>query len=727
MKQTKRFILPVLVVWLFNVSAQETKKSITLEDIWESGKFNSRGVYGLVSMNDGLHYTVKEKDSVNQYRYKDGKLVQTILHEGMLIPEGAEKPLKLSGYSFSKDESKILLPTETESIYRHSTQSSYFIYDRTNQKLMPLSGNGKQRLADFSPDGKKVAFVRNNNLFIVDLLTGLESQITYDGRERNIINGTTDWVYEEEFSVTKGFHWSPDGKYIAFMRFDESRVREFWMVNYGELYPDHHKFRYPKAGEDNSVVTIHIYNVSSGVTIQVDTGEESDIYLPRFQWMPDQSLLAFQRLNRHQNHLEIVIADANTGKTRVIYSEKNKYYIEITDDLTFLNDKKHFLITSEQSGFNHIYLCDISGKLIRPVTSGNWDVTALYGIDPANERIYFQAARVSPMNREIYSINIHGKDEEVLSDDTGSNSAIFSKSFEFYIGTYQTANKPPVITVNNRTGRVIRILEDNSQLKSLLDEYNFTDIEFFNFTTSELILLNGWMLKPPDFDPQKKYPVLMYVYAGPGSQTVTNTWGRSQAVWFQMLAQQGYIVVSVDTRGTQARGEEFKKMTYLQLGKYETLDMTESAKYLGSLPYVDKSRIGVFGWSYGGYMALLCMTKGSDFFSAGIAVASVTSWRFYDNIYTERFMRTPKENPQGYDDHSPINFTDMLKGKLLLVHGSADDNVHVENSIAMADALIESKKQFEMMIYPNRDHGIYGGNTRIHLFRTMTDFLKNNL
>lgn len=728
MTHFKRLAL-LLLAFLFAQAAlpQDIQKQITIEDIWESGKFSPRGISGLVSMNDGIHYTVRQRDSINQYRYDGGKLVQTILHKGMLTPDGATSPILINSYSFSNDESKMLLSTETESIYRHSSVSNFYIFDRLNQKLTLLSSNGKQRLADFSPDGKMVAFVRDNNIFITNLIEGTEKQITYDGLQNHIINGTTDWVYEEEFAITKGFHWSPDGKNIAFMRFDESNVREFWMVNYGSLYPDHHKFKYPKAGEDNSLVSIHIYNVSSGQTIRVDTGSETDIYLPRLQWTHDPRKLAVQRLNRHQNYLEILLADAATGKTSLLYSEKNKYYIDITNDLTFLNDNKHFLITSEISGYNHIYLYSLSGTLVRPITSGNWEVTNFYGIDPKNERVYYQAAKKSPMDREVYSIALSGKDEKVIAGTPGTNTASFSKSFGYFIGTHQTANQPPAVAIYTGKGKLVRELETNEKLKETVQEYNFSPVEFFSFTTSENVALNASIIKPTGFDPSQKYPVFMYVYGGPGSQTVQNVWGRAQSAWFQMLAQKGYIVVSVDNRGTGARGEEFKKMTYLQLGKYETLDYIETAKHLGSLPYVDSDRIGIFGWSYGGYMALLCMTKGSDYFSTGIAVASVASWRYYDNIYTERFMRTPQENPEGYDDNSPINFADSLKGKLLIVHGTADDNVHIENSIDMVDALIKSKKQFEMLFYPNRDHGIYGGNTRSHLFQRMTDFLEKNL
>ena len=726
---TKTFLTLLALACLCsnNSYGQEEQKQITLEDIWVTGKFNPKGIRGLVSMNDGIHYTVRERDSINQYRYDNSIRVNTILHPGMLIPVGEENAIKFGSYSFSNDEQKMLLATATESIYRHSTHSNYYVYDRNLEKLTPLSPNGKQRLAGFSPDGSKVAFVRDNNLFLVNLDSGAEVQITNDGLDRQIINGTTDWVYEEEFAITKGFHWSPDGKNIAFMRFDESNVKEFWMVNYGNLYPDHHKFKYPKAGEDNSIVSIHVYNVSTGEIIQVDTGEETDIYLPRLQWTKDPSKLALQRLNRHQNHLEILLADANTGKTHLIYSEKNKYYIDITNDLTFLNDRKHFLITSEHSGYNHIYLFDLNGKQIRPVTSGNWDVTTFYGVDPDNGRVYYQASKVSPVNREVYSVKINGRDEKRLTDLDASHSARFSISFDYFINNRQSVEYPDYITINNKDGKILRVLETNHELKKVAQEYNFSPMELFSFTTNENIELYGMMIKPPDFDPKKKYPVFMYVYGGPGSQAVTNSWGRGQTGWFQMLAQMGIIVVSVDNRGTGARGEEFKKMTYLQLGKYETIDQIVAAKYLSSLPYVDSARIGIFGWSYGGYLALLCMTKGSDYFSAGIAVAPVTSWHYYDNIYTERYMRTPQENPEGYDNNSPINFTDQLKGRLLLVHGTADDNVHVDNSVEMIDALIKSNKQFDMMFYPNRDHGIYGGNSRLHLFQMMTDFIKKNL
>jgi len=728
MKTLCRSVFSMFLLLCFHsLSSQESANKITLEDLLVKNIFNPRGIQGLVSMNDGVHYTVRESDAINQYRYDDGAFVQTILNKENLIPKGAETPLRINSYVFSTDERKILIATNTSSIYRHSSQSDYYVFNRDDQMLYQVSTNGKQQLADFSPDGNLVAFVRDNNLYLSDYRNGIETQITTDGLERHIINGTTDWVYEEEFSITKGFFWSPDGRRIAFMRFDESRVKEYWMTNYGSIYPDHHKFKYPKAGEDNSIVTIHVYDLDSGNIIEIETGNDTNIYIPRIQWTADPFKLSIQRLNRHQNHLEILLADVRTGKTHLIYSEENKYYIDITDDLTFLKDGTRFIISNETSGFNHLYLYGMNGKLIRPLTSGNWDVSAFYGIDPDEERIYFQAAKQSPVNREIYSVSLSGEEFRVLSGDDETTQARFSKTYEYFISTSQSVSKPPVYAVHNSRGELVRTIEENSSLTVTISDYNFSPVEFFSFQTQDHVVLNGWMIKPPDFDPNRKYPVMFYVYGGPGSQTVLNIWGRTQTGWFQMLAQMGYIIVSVDNRGTGARGEEFKKMTYLQLGKYETIDQIEAAKYLSSLPYVDKSRIGIFGWSYGGYMALMCLTKGSEYFNAGIAVAPVASWEYYDNIYTERYMRTPAENPHGYFDNSPLNFADLLKGKLLLIHGSSDDNVHVENTIDMADALIKADKQFELMIYPNRNHGIYGGNTRLHLYRLMTNFLQKNL
>jgi len=708
------------------VLAQTGKKELTLNDIFRSRKFYASGVYGMRPLNDGEHFCMLKKDSLNIYSYKTGEYAGSIVTANKLIPEGDTTPIGMYRYQLSNDEKKILFATKTESIYRRSSISDYYVYDSNSGKFTKLSNNGKQRLATFSPDGRKVAFVRDNNLFIKDLESDTEKQITSDGLKNNIINGATDWVYEEEFSFSKAFFWSPDGNKIAFYRFDESNVKEFQFTEWGDLYPKEYKYKYPKAGEANSVIKILVYDVNDENTKEMDIGEDTDIYIPRIKWTNDPSLLAIQWMNRLQNHLKILLTEVNTGTNSVIYDETNKYYIDITDNLTFFKDNKRFIFTNEQDGFNHIYLYSMNGELINQVTKGQWDVTGFKGVDEKKGLVYFTSAETSPLNRELYVIKLNGKSKKKLSERDGSNRAVFSNSYKYYVNSFSSATTPPYITVNEANGKVIRVLKDNSDLLDTLAEYDFSFKEFFKFTTSEGIELNGWMIKPPDFDPEKKYPVLMNVYGGPGSQTVLNSWRAN--MWNQMLSQKGIILVSVDNRGTGARGEKFKKMTYLQLGKYETIDQIEAAKYLGSLSYVDSTRIGIWGWSYGGYMSSLCITKGADFFSMAIAVAPVTNWRYYDNIYTERFMRTPQENPDGYDDNSPINHVSELKGKYLIIHGTADDNVHLQNTMDMVTALVNANKQFDMQLYPNSNHGIYTGpNTTMHLYTRLTDFITENL
>ena len=706
-------------------NAQSQTKEITLNDIYASEKLYQKRVYGMRSMANGSYYSVLENDSINVYKYKNGNYVKTIVTASELIPEGKKENIKLGNYTFSKDENKILFPTKTEYIYRHSSKSEFYIWDIKNKTLQQLSENGKQRLASFSPDGSKVGFIRNNNLFIKNLTSNTETQITKDGLYNNIINGTTDWVYEEEFGFTRAFFWSPNGEKIAFYKFDESNVKEFCFSKYGDLYPEEYKYKYPKAGEDNSIVNIFTYDITNEKTVKMDIGEETDQYIPRIKWTKNNEILSIQRMNRLQNKLEILFADPKNGESKVIYTETNKYYIGITDHLTFLDDNEHFLFTSEKDGYYHIYLYKMNGELVKQLTKGNWVITDLIGFDEKKQIVYYTSAESSPLNRDIYSVDLKGNKNK-LSSRKGTNRARFSSDYKYFINTFSDANTPSVITVNKANGKQIRVLEDNSKLLKTIKEYNFSKKEFFTITTSENVELNAWKILPPNFDKEKQYPVLFTIYGGPGSQTIQNSWGSD--LWEQMLAQKGIIVVSVDNRGTGARGEEFKKMTYMQLGKYETIDQIEAAKYLGSLDYIDANRIGIFGWSYGGYMSTLCMTKGSDYFSTGIAVAPVTNWRYYDNIYTERFMRTPQENANGYDDNSPINHVDKLKGNFLLIHGTADDNVHVQNSIDLVTALVAANKQFEMQLYPNSNHGIYTGkNTRMHLYKRMTDFLLSNL
>lgn len=719
-------ILSTLFIGLLvsSLVAQNSEKSFTLENIIKKNEFRAKGVYGFRSMNDGQHYSSRAEGNILVYSYKTGELTDTLVKGDELIPPGGDEPISIMNYEFSKDEKKILIPTDTEKIYRRSSKSNYYVWDTETKSLQQLSANGKQRLADFSPDGRKVAFVRENNIFIKDLLSGDEKQITTDGKDRFIINGTTDWVYEEEFSITKGFYWSPGGSKLAYYKFDESNVAEYELQMWGELYPVMHRYKYPKAGEENSIISIHVYDLNSNETIGLDIGEETDQYIPRIKWTNQENILSIQRMNRLQNELEILLADAESGESKVVYFEKNKYYIDITDHLMF-TDEDHFLISSEADGYYHIYYYSIEGELVQQLTRGKWDVTDIEGYDEKRKKVYFQAAYSSPLNRDIMAVDLKGN-ISLLSSGLGTNTADFSQNFDYYINTYSDANTPPVVTLHKHNGKLVRKLKENNELERKLAEYGYSKREFFAINTDEGVELNAWKILPPDFDPEKEYPVLMHVYGGPASQTVRNSWDGGN-LWYQMLAQQGIICVSVDNRGTGARGEEFRKMTYLQLGKYETIDQISAARHLASQAWVDEEHIGIFGWSYGGFMSTLCMTKGADIFDAGIAVAPVTNWKYYDNIYTERFMRTPQENPDGYEDNSPINHTGMLQGKFMLVHGTADDNVHVQNAIDLVSALVESDKQFELMLYPNKNHGIYGGNTQYHLYRMMTDFLLKNL
>ncbi len=702
------------------------QKQITIDDIWTNFTYRTKGVSGFRFMNDGRHYTTLRQNYLLRYDLTTGTLTDTLLdfnQAGLPVDHR-----QVEDYTFSDNESQLLLSTGGEAIYRRSSKEWNYIYQVASGKVTPLNETGKQMHATFSPDEKRVAYVLNNDLYLKDIASGKTTRITTDGEVNHIINGSCDWVYEEEFSFTQAFAWSPDSRYIAYYRFDESAVPEFTMTNFtGELYPENVTFKYPKVGTTNSTVTIHLYDTKSKKTIQVDRTSDPDGYIPRIKWTTKPGELCVFWMNRHQNHLELLLANATTGKTRLLLKEENKYYIDIHDNLTFLKNQDAFVWTSEMDGFNHIYLYDMDGHLIRQVTKGNWEVTEMYGVDEANQKIYYQAASVSPMERELYVADLATANSKKILDQKGMNTAQFSTTFDLFVWNHSTINTPPVISVCDRTGKVVRQLEDNAQAVGLQKDCAVQPVEFFNFTTTEGVVLNGFQIKPYNFDPSKKYPVFMYLYGGPGSQEVLDGWMGADYWWFQSLAQQGYIIACVDNRGTGGRGEEFKKMTYLQLGHYETLDQIEAAKYLGSQPYADPARIGIFGWSYGGYMSSLCLLKGNDVFNAAIAVAPVTNWKWYDTIYTERYMRDEKENAKGYEDNSPINFVDRLKGNYLLVHGGSDDNVHFQNSAEMSAALIKANKQYDTYYYPNRNHSIYGDNARRHLYVKMTSFINEHL
>lgn len=733
----KNLVISLLVALATVPAFAQEKRNFELEDIYERGTFSTKSVRGMNSLKDGATYASFEKGNLNVYEYKSGKLVKTLFSVSDLVLDGETQPIRLQNYELSDNEEKMLCLTNVEYIYRYSFHAEYYVYDFKTKKLQPLSENGKQRLATFSPDATKVAFMRDNNLFVKDLATGEEKQFTFDGLYNHIINGAPDWVYEEEFTLPRGFYWSPDSKKIAYYRFDESNVKEFQMEEFGGLYPDWYSFKYPKAGEDNSIVDVYVYNLETEKSVKMDMGTETDIYLPRMKWTQDANVLAVQRLNRHQNHLEILAADATTGESHVFYDETNDYYVDITDDWTFLKDGKSFLMTSEKSGYNHIYLYRLDGTLVRQLTDGPWDVTQVYGFD--GKEIYFQAAKNSHIERQIYAVNLKGQMREVVGL-SGTNNARFSNNFSYLININSSASHPAQYNLYTGKGKLVRVLEDNHEFVERMKSFNLGEKSFFTISDPAFVMPDGtpvevdaWQILPPDFDPNKKYPVLIYVYGGPGYQTVADSWAHSDYWWLQILAQHGIITVSINNRGSGAQGELFKKMTYLQLGKHETEDMITLAKYMAQKPYVDASRIGIYGWSFGGFMAANGITKGADVISTAVSVAPVTNWRYYDNVYTERFMRTPQENPEGYDLNSPVFNTALIKGNYLLCHGSGDDNVHYQNAMELIKAMVSNGKQFDLMIYPNKNHGIYGGyeygdgESRMHLYNKIDGFLFRHL
>jgi len=720
-------LLLLFLITSFTGFAQNNTKEIQLQDIYKYYRFFPRGSENLKSMNNGACYTIMHRGSkIQKFEYETGEFIETIFD----LSRVEDFPLHgFFDYSFSSDEKKILLAANRNSIYRHSFTADNYIYDIEKDKLYPLSKNGSQKLATFSPDGKYVAFVRENNLFLIDLIRGIEKQITTDGKRNYIINGAPDWVYEEEFAFSKGFEWSPDSKRIAFYRFDEERVHQFNMTLYEDLYPEWYQFKYPKAGEDNSIVSIHIYSLETEKNTPVDIGEEIDQYIPRIKWTNNPEVLSVWRLNRLQNKLDVLHANVLNGKSQTVYTEKeDKYISEPTDDMiNYLANGEEFILKSEKDNWMQLYRYNFRTGKYYPITNGEFDVAEILGIDDKNKLIYYSASERNAWDLEVYKIGFDGKGKKLLTKNKGWNEAEFNTDFSYFINTWSDINTPNIISLHSNSGKEIRILQDNKALAGSLRQYGFTEAEIFNLETEKGIQLNAYMIKPPDFDPKKKYPLFMFVYGGPESQEVINDYNPFYLPWFEMLAQKGYIVACVDNRGTDSRGEDFRKATYKQLGKLETIDQLDAIKYLSTKSYIDESRIGMFGWSYGGYLSLSCLFKGQGLLKMAIAVAPVTNWRYYDNIYTERFMQKPQDNPEGYDENSPINFTGEMQGELLLIHGMGDDNVHFQNSVELMKALVESNKQFESQFYPNKNHGIYGGNTTFHLFTRMTKFIEENL
>ncbi len=711
-------ILTALLSIAFSLAAL-AQQSIDLGALWQRYEFYAGGISGLRSMNDGAHYTALGKNTIDKFSYESGELVTTLFDAN-----SSEELDAFSGYSLSDNELTALLETETESIYRRSTRSEVWVADLISGAVKKLRQE-KVRYATFSPDGKSIAYVLNNNLFVYKRAQEQHIQITSDGKFNSIINGGTDWVYEEEFALVDAFWWSPDSKYIGFFRFDETNVRSFNMDIYGsELYPNPNTFKYPKAGEDNSIVTAHIWNSSNGSVNQVLENVNYE-YLPRAKWS-DERTWVVSTMNRLQNSLTLYSVDAPSLNAAQLYHETDDKYLEINDELAFLSDGS-FIMLSDRDGWNHLYHINKEGEVKRQITSGEFNVTRFYGIDAKN-RIFYQSSETHVTERNIYSIGLNGRAKKNISTERGTHDATFTQDYSLFIDTYSAEGKPIIVTLKNPTGEIVRTLKTNERAEKALAKFTFTPKEFITVSTPTGGDLNAWMIKPVDFDESKKYPMFMFVYGGPGRQTVENSYDGFRSMWFQMLANEhNMIIVSVDNRGTDGRSESFKKSTYGQMGKLETIDQTEAALELSKRSYVDGNRIGIFGWSYGGYMASNCLFQSPDVFKMAIAVAPVTNWRFYDNIYTERYMGLPASNGDGYDADSPLSHVKGLEGKYLLIHGTGDDNVHVQNSMRMVEALVQADKDFDWFAYPDKNHGIYGGNTTMHLYRMMTEFIATNL
>ena len=729
----KFFALALLAFATISLFAQ----NISLDDVVYY-RYMPRRISGLRPMADGESYSKISEDGTKILRcsYKTGEVTETLLD---LTTARGKKLTRFSSYIISPDGKNILIGTNEQAIYRRSATATYYIYNMHNRTLEPLSKNGDlQEVPKFSPDGSMIAFIRDNNLFLVKLLfNNAESQITTDGRFNHIINGKPDWVYEEEFEYNCAYDFSSDSQMLAWVRFDESDVRTFAfqyfkgaspeMTDY-RLYPGVYEYKYPKAGERNSKVTVHSFDIKSRVTRQLDVPADSNTYIPRIQFTGEADKLAVLTLNRHQNQCDIYMVNPRSGIAKLAVREKADKYIE-TSFLHHLDfSGSQFVLLSERDGYAHLYLYTSGGQLIRQLTQGQFVVTDYYGTDAAGQNFYYASNEGSPLEQYIFVVDAKGKRTK-LTNNKGFNEATFSTGCKYFVNTFSDLNTPTITALYSASGKQIRVLEDNAALREAYSKLNIAKPELFSFTTSEGVQLNGWMVKPASFDASKKYPVLMYQYSGPGNQQVHNSWDNGNArglIWEHRLAQKGYIVVCVDGRGTGGRGADFQKCTYMTMGDKESKDQVETALYLGSLPYIDKDRIAIWGWSFGGFNTIMSMSEGRPVFCCGVAVAPVTDWRFYDSAYTERYMLTPQENPDGYDI-SPLHRFQKLHGDLLICHGLADDNVHFQNTAELAEQLTQANIQFEMQTYTNRNHGIFGGNTRRHLFTRIENFLDKHL
>lgn len=732
----KFFVLFYLLACI--LTGAQAQQHVTLKDVAQ-GTYRAKNIYGIKPMLDGEHYTQISSDGkrIVKYSFKTGKEVDTVFD----VTTARNCTFKsFDDYILSPDEKRILIQTETQPIYRRSFTAVYYIFDVRNNKVTPLSDKGAQQVPLFSPDGNQIAFVRNNNIFLVKLLFGnSESQVTKDGEYNKVLNGIPDWVYEEEFGFNRAFDFSADSRMIAYIRFDESQVPQFSFPLYKGAFPSNeeyasypgaYSYKYPKAGEVNSKVTVHTFDIKSRVTRQMDLPLDTDGYIPRIKFTSDPEKLAIMTLNRHQNRFDLYMANPRSSLCKLAIRDEAEQYIkeQAYSDIAFYPE--HIVMMSERDGYNHLYLYTIAGNLVKQITKGQFEVKSFLGWDQNNNIFYYSSNEESPLRSAVYKIDAKGKKTK-LSSRTGTNEAIFSTNQKYYINKYSGIKTPTLITINDNKGKELTTLLDNAELKAKVSSLNMPSKEFFSFKTSDGVELNGWIMKPHNFDANKKYPVIMHQYSGPGSQQVLDRWNIGSmgdgGMFEAYMCDKGYIMVCVDGRGTGGRGAAFEKCTYLYLGVKEAQDQVETARYLGTLPYVDSKRIGIWGWSFGGYTTLMSMSEGSAAFKAGVAIAAPSDWRFYDTIYTERFMRTPKENGEGYNAGSAILRAPQMQGKLLLIHGTADDNVHYQNCAEYSEALVQAGIQFDMQVYTNRNHGIFGGNTRNHLMNRVANFFINNL
>jgi dipeptidyl-peptidase-4 len=718
-----RKVFVLLFIWSLSLTAQ--KNEITIDKIW-NGEFRPQYIYGLKALPSSDYYSKIIYDSSSKtyeigiFDYPTQKKISTAFSTKN-YPE-----IGYFDYQFSKDENKILIGTNIKPIYRHSSTGIYYVFDRQTNKLTKVSEKPIQE-PSLSPNNSKIAFVQNNNLFYKDLKSGQTVQISFDGQKNRIINGIPDWVYEEEFSYSKAYEWNPDGSMIAYAKFDETEVPEYSMIKYDEqLYPEVVTFKYPKAGEKNSKVTLHLYKLNTGknIKINIDTKYE---YLPRIQWTKKSDCLTFITLNRLQNQLKLHKYNATYDKSGVIVERNDPKYVDLeaTDNLTFL-ENGNFIWSSEEDGWNHFYLYDYKGHKIRQITKGNWEITDFYGYNAKTKKLFYQSTETGSINRAVYSIDLKGKNKKLLSPENGTSSAEFSAKFKYFINTFSNNQTPYTYTINRgKDGKILKILIDNKQLLEKLSNYELPEKTFIQLPGADGTMLNAYVIKGKKSN--NKSPLLVYQYSGPNVQTVRNSWYSYNDYYHFLLAQKGYTVISIDPRGTGGRGAEFKKATYKQLGKIELEDLSHATLEYATKNYLDTKRIGIWGWSYGGFMSSNAILKKPDVFSLSIAVAPVTNWRFYDTVYTERYLQTPQDNPEGYDQNSPLFFTENLQGKFFLVHGSLDDNVHLQNSMRLSKKLQENDQPFDQMIYTDKNHGIYGKKTRHHLYKKMLNFIINNL